>query len=1587
MNVPTIAKRAKTVSLTLLATLWTLAPVWADDTEIFFSDTSGSGAIFPNVLFIVDTSGSMGESVEGTDNDRLEEVQKGFRELLMELSEVNVGLMRFSNPGGPVLFPVSNIDSSINALEDVELAVRIQSDGDDVQELEASGNVISDQQSLYLTSFPGELSRISKRINSRQDNPISNRDANQQVGGSLVIDNSDGLVLNGKSAGSPQLMGLRFNNVELPDNAVVTNARVQFRVQGVNVDQPVAVQISAATTNTSAFNQNNDIEERLRTTETRSWIQESGLASGESIFTSNFANVVNEVISRPEWDEDNDNLVVIFDPSQDSVSDTSGDLRLRSYESRDEERERPRLVIDWYQGPDVIEPGESATALKFNGLDIPRGVDITEAYIEFTSDTEQTGTFEFNITAEDDGTPAPLSDTNRDISSRSMLTTPITWQGDETLSVGDTYRTDDISALVEAVAGRSDWCGGNDMVFQVSGGNGARTAYSHDSEPSQSPRLVVKYDFGTIPNGTSCYRATVSRRIIASTDDIEDDGSVLRTGDILDFRNNNKVGLRFTDVPIPRGAEIYDARIELTQRSGNDTGATSLTVAAQASDDAETFSSSEDSIDARTYGASITFDETRDWDVSSNYKIPDPAGSATGGLVTQVQGVVDRAGWSSGNAMAFKVTTSGNDRRAYTFDSSPGQAARLIVEFQSNGAGANTRKVRDELVSIVDRLDHAGWTPVQDTMVEAISYYRGGNVLWGSRRGGGNGESGPHAYTRVSAPGAMVPGTFSIVNPEGCSADNQGAAACAGQTIQGLGSGGSAFYESPITDSCQRINHVILLTDGFANRDHSESLIKSFIGESSCEDQGEGGGGVCVQDLAAFVSDPNSADVSPLPGKQRIITHTVGFNFDSDWLRGVADAGGGTFVTANNAQQLKDAIKDILNKALLVDNTFVAPVAAVNQFNRLNNLNDIYFAVFKPEEIPEWPGNLKKYRLGENNLVLDSANKPAVDPDTGFFRDGSKDLWNITNSADGKEVVKGGAGSRIPAYTARNAYTYHSNSTTTKLSDSTNALSVDRIAPDGLTKDMFDAAALTDSEFEALIEWIRGRDGQNAASRYSFNDPLHSRPVAITYDADDPNDPSSQDVEIFLGTNGGGLHAFNASDGSETFVWFPEATLSIQDDLRSSKGPSHPYGIDGSIVPWVSNNGSPSISASEGDFVRLFFGMRRGGSNYYSLDVTDRSDPEFSWIIEGGAGDFSEMGQSWATPVRGRIKLLNQPVRDVLFIAGGYDPANDQETVRTPDSSGRAIYIVDAETGEKIWSGGPTDSFDGTFPDMQYSIPSGLTVADVDSDGLDDIIFVGDTGGQVWRFDVLKNQAVETLIKGGVVADLGVAIGDNTEVRNRRFFHAPDVALTERDEILELAVTIGSGYRPSPLSEVTQDAFFMLRQRSVFGPPVTYEKLNVDNLYDATDNRVGDGIDALGNPVSKVAARSNLEAKEGWYIDLHDASEPGEKVLSTPLTLDNTVTFVTYTPSDGLVDCQVVAGVSRVYAVNLDDATPAVNFLGTDPLDEDSRAFQLQTPSIIDEPVVICTGEGCDVFTGAEQPPLDALLNDRITRTYWRKEK
>lgn len=111
--------------LLLSAPLLFATVLMADETEIYFADKSGE--VTPNVLFLIDASGSMSQTVTGTDS-RMDVLKSSFQNVMDNAPpNLNVGLMHYANHGlgndywwssiKGVNFPISPIDSPINAAE------------------------------------------------------------------------------------------------------------------------------------------------------------------------------------------------------------------------------------------------------------------------------------------------------------------------------------------------------------------------------------------------------------------------------------------------------------------------------------------------------------------------------------------------------------------------------------------------------------------------------------------------------------------------------------------------------------------------------------------------------------------------------------------------------------------------------------------------------------------------------------------------------------------------------------------------------------------------------------------------------------------------------------------------------------------------------------------------------------------------------------------------------------------------------------------------------------------------------------------------------------------------------------------------------------------------------------------------------------------------------------------------------------------------------------------------------------------------------------------------------------------------------
>jgi len=743
--------------------------------------------------------------------------------------------------------------------------------------------------------------------------------------------------------------------------------------------------------------------------------------------------------------------------------------------------------------------------------------------------------------------------------------------------------------------------------------------------------------------------------------------------------------------------------------------------------------------------------------------------------------------------------------------------------------------------------------------------------------------------------------------------------------------GGLSNVRQPPAYECQS-NHVVLLTDGVPSYDYyAWSRIGQYTRSNCAWNRGSNArNGNCGIELAKYMYENDH--YPSVDGVNNIAVHTIGLNLNMQWLRDIAAAGGGGSYTVETSDQLQTAFESIVETAFDQATTFVAPSVAVDQFSRLSHRKDTYLALFQPTNTMRWQGNLKRFSFSGSPLsIRDKNNRQVFDSSSGTLSDESHSFWS--EDIDGNTVSSGGAASKLDV--SERVVTTYSGAGTTDLTDILNRVH------ESNASNLAQYTGVSGNELTRILSWARGIDvndengnGSNTDSRFHMGDPLHSHPAILTYGGTSEN----PDSLVFVGTNEGYLHAVNSEDGVEQYAFIPpELLANLKIYFDNSAGFVRPYGLDGDITLWFDDKNHNGIVDAEFEHAYLYIGMRRGGNNYYALDVTEKESPKYLWTIKGGpkgSPGFSELGQTWSKPVKSKLRVKGS-IKDVLIFGGGYDPAQDHTTIRSVDTIGNAVFIVDALDGSLIWK----TSLDGQleYSQMQYSLPSDPRVIDIDGDSIADQMYIGDMGGQLWRFDFnFDSGSGADLVVGGLVAELA----SSAESDNRRFFYPPDVTLTSREGSYYLSLAFGSGNRAHPLDSTVEDKFYMIRQDDFDGAPdgygmivtepttnqpATYRAITEDDLYNVTDNDIVSDDDTI-----TLNAQEALDQSQGWVLNLE---EKGEKVLGTSVTIDNNIVFATYIPdASGQPEtpCRPAIGGNRAYAVSLYDATSIEGTATTD---------------------------------------------------------
>jgi hypothetical protein len=185
------------------------------------------------------------------------------------------------------------------------------------------------------------------------------------------------------------------------------------------------------------------------------------------------------------------------------------------------------LVYDGSRGNQII-------GLRFQNLQIPQGVNISSAYIQFTTDEATTGTCNLAIQGHAADNSQPFSTTTYDVSSRIRTVSSVNWTPAGWSVVGQSeagQRTPDIAAVIQEIVSRPGYDPSGAISIIITG-TGTRTAEAYEGSSSMAPQLVVLYTPANTPpmvaiaspgNGTTVDQGTLLN-ITANASDA--DGSV-----------------------------------------------------------------------------------------------------------------------------------------------------------------------------------------------------------------------------------------------------------------------------------------------------------------------------------------------------------------------------------------------------------------------------------------------------------------------------------------------------------------------------------------------------------------------------------------------------------------------------------------------------------------------------------------------------------------------------------------------------------------------------------------------------------------------------------------------------------------------------------------------------------------------------------------------------------------------------------------------------------------------------------------------------------------------------------------------------
>lgn len=341
----------------------------------------------------------------------------------------------------------------------------------------------------------------------------------------------------------------------------------------------------------------------------------------------------------------------------------------------------------------------------------------------------------------------------------------------------------------------------------------------------------------------------------------------------------------------------------------------------------------------------------------------------------------------------------------------------------------------------------------------------------------------------------------------------------------------------------------------------------------------------------------------------------------------------------------------------------------------------------------------------------------------------------------------------------------------------------------------------------ALIRFIMGANAtdQNKTSNPTtgtvntrtdiMGDVVNSSPAAIEYDPAlipsysnlstlwGSTYSSMKDARfqlIFVGDNQGHFHCFGEISGFDTagklYATLDELWSFVPSEfLNNPSGPSvsklgklmtgdpstHLYAVDGTPIIYFNDapvagstignfkvNKPSSSGATDGDTVRVIFGLRKGGRSYYAIDILDPAAPKLAWILDpNNSTDPAIRTMGLATSTIGLAEVESGSpgnIKDLVILGGGYSN-NELDAIAVgnnpaPAKLGRSLLALNVLDGTpvKIYDFVNNAALSASFPNMGAIAAGGFPFQFLLGSGRAQRVYFGDQSGGVYALGSME---------------------------------------------------------------------------------------------------------------------------------------------------------------------------------------------------------------------------------------------------------